>query len=132
MIKKQVNYYLKNYKINRMKHRAELGTLQDDTGVNGVPYQKFQSSNIFFWYGEYRVNESQNTVNATETPIQNIKAIAVKHDFVQKHIDIFNTFNVIKLSDGVFTILSINSDDQVNGLDVLTIQHSTNEGIQQT
>lgn len=114
-----------------MKHRAELGTLKDDTDMNGVPIQKFQSSNMPFWYGEYRVNESQNTVDATETPIQNIKTIAVKHDFVQKHIDIFNTFNVIKLSDGVFTILNINSDDSVNGLDVLTIQRSTNEGVQQ-
>lgn len=114
-----------------MKHRAELGILKDDTDMNGVPIQKFQSSNMPFWYGEYRVNESQNTVDATETPIQKIKTIAVKHDFVQKNIDIFNTFNVIKLSDGVFTILNINSDDSVNGLDVLTIQRSTNEGVQQ-
>ena len=34
----------------------------------------------------------------------------------------FEQFNVLKLEDGVFDILSINSDDQVNGLDVLTIK----------
>lgn len=111
---------------------AKLGTLEYDSDINGAPTQKFQSSNIIFWYGEFRVSASQNTAFTAEAPTQKTKAIAVKHDFVQNHIDLFDNFNVIKLPDGIFTILSINSDDEVNGLDVLTIQRSTNEGIQQS
>lgn len=125
MIKKQVNYYLKNYKINRMKHQATLGTFVDDEDTNGVPYQKFQSSNISFWYGEYRININQQSVepNSDSTLlISSIKNITVRHDFVQKNIKMFEQFNVLKLKDGVFDILSIDSDDQVNGLDVLTIK----------
>ena len=115
-----------------MKHKATLGTLQDGTDENGVPYQTFQSSNISFWYGEYRMKTSQGVIDATGTPIKNIRQIVVKHEFVQQNINLFNEFSVIKIPDGVFTILDINSDDEVNGLDVLTIQRSTNDGIQQT
>lgn len=115
-----------------MKHLATLGTLQDGTDENGVPYQTFQSSNISFWYGEYRMNTSQGVIDATGTPIKNIRQIVVKHEFVQQNINLFNEFSVIKIPDGVFTILDINSDDEVNGLDVLTIQRSSNDGIQQT
>lgn len=108
-----------------MKHLATLGTLEDNTDENGVPYQTFQSSNISFWYGEYRMNINQQNVepNSDSTLlISSIKNITVRHEFVQKNIKMFEQFNVLKLKDGVFDILSINSDDQVNGLDVLTIK----------
>lgn len=108
-----------------MKHLAILGTLKDDNDVNGVPYQKFQSSNISFWYGEYRININQQNVepNSDSTLlISSIKNITVRHEFVQKHIKMFDQFNVLKLKDGVFDVLSINPDDQVNGLDVLTLK----------
>ncbi len=108
-----------------MKHRAELGILKDDTDMNGVPYQKFQSSNISFWYGEYRTSINQDNVepNADSTLlISSIKNITVRHEFVQKNIKMFDQFSALKLEDGVFDILNINSDDQVNGLDVLTIK----------
>ena len=108
-----------------MKHLATLGTLKDDADENGVPYQTFQSSNISFWYGEYRMNINQQNVepNSDSTLlISSIKNITVRHEFVQKNIKMFEQFNVLKLEDGVFDILSINSDDQVNGLDVLTIK----------
>ena len=116
---------MRNYNINRLKHKAILGTLEDDTDMNGVPYQTFQSSNISFWYGEYRMNINQQNVepNSDSTLlISSIKNITVRHEFVQKNIKMFEQFNVLKLEDGVFDILSINSDDQVNGLDVLTIK----------
>ncbi len=118
---------MKNYKTSRIKHIGQIGTLTNDYDINGVPDYKFKSSNLPFWYVNFRVNASQSAT----TPIQNTKIIAVKHDFIQKNIDLFNKYSVIKLSDGIFTILSINSDDSVNGLDVLTIQRSTNEGVQQ-
>lgn len=108
-----------------MKHLATLGTLEDDTDENGVPYQTFQSSNISFWYGEYRININQQNVepNSDSTLlISSIKNITVRHEFIQKNIKMFEQFNVLKLEDGVFDILAINSDDQVNGLDVLTIK----------
>lgn len=116
---------MRNYNINRLKHKATLGTLKDDTDENGAPYQTFQSSNISFWYGEYRINITQQNVepNSNSTLlISSIKNITVRHEFVQKNIKMFEQFNVLKLEDGVFDILSINSDDQVNGLDVLTIK----------
>ena len=108
-----------------MKHLATLGTLKDDNDMNGVPYQKFQSSNISFWYGEYRTSINQDNVepNADSTLlISSIKNITVRHEFVQKNIKMFDQFSALKLEDGVFDILNINSDDQVNGLDVLTIK----------
>lgn len=93
--------------------------------MNGVPYQKFKSSDISFWYGEYRINVSQQNVEPDSDStllISSIKNITVRHEFVQKNIKMFEQFNVLKLEDGVFDILNINSDDQVNGLDVLTIK----------
>lgn len=116
---------MKGYKINRIKHLAILGTFEDNTDMNGVPYQKFKSSGISFWYGEYRINVSQQNVepNSDSTLlISSIKNITVRHEFVQKNIKMFEQFNVLKLEDGIFDILNINSDDQVNGLDVLTIK----------
>ena len=108
-----------------MKHLATLGTLKDDADENGVPYQTFQSSNISFWYGEYRMNINQQNVEPNSDSmllISSIKNITVRHEFIQKNIKMFEQFNVLKLEDGVFDILAINSDDQVNGLDVLTIK----------
>lgn len=108
-----------------MKHLAKLGTLKDDNDLNGVPYQKFQSSNISFWYGEYRTSINQDNVepNSDSTLlISSTKNITVRHEFIQKNIKMFDQFSVLKLEDGVFDILNINSDDQVNGLDVLTIK----------
>lgn len=117
-----------------MKHLAILGTLEDDTDENGVPYQTFQSSNISFWYGEYRMNINQQNVepNSDSTLlISSIKNITVRHEFIQKNIKMFEQFNVLKLKDGVFDILSINSDDQVNGLDVLTIKKDHMDAVDQ-
>lgn len=117
-----------------MKHLATLGTLEDNTDMNGVPYQTFQSSNISFWYGEYRMNINQQNVepNSNSTLlISSIKNITVRHEFVQKNIKMFEQFNVLKLEDGVFDILSINSDDQVNGLDVLTIKKDHMDAVDQ-
>lgn len=118
---------MKNYKTSRIKHIGQLGTLTNDYDINGAPDYKFKSSNLPFWYGNFRVNASQSAT----TPIQNTKIIAVKHDFIQKNIDLFNKYSVIKLSDGVFTILDINSDDLVNGIDLLTIQRSLSSGVEQ-
>lgn len=107
-----------------MKHKATLGTFQDDIDdINGVPNQKFKSSNISFWYGNFKTNTNQDVApSAEDSTISSVNAITVRHDFVQKNIKMFEQFNVLKLEDGVFDILSINSDDQVNGLDVLTIK----------
>lgn len=109
-----------------MKHKATLGTFEDDIDdINGVPNQKFKSSNISFWYGNFKTNTNQDNIapsSDSTLKISSINAITVRHDFVQKNIKMFEQFNVLKLEDGVFDILSINSDDQVNGLDVLTIQ----------
>ena len=80
---------MRNYNINRLKHKATLGTLQDGTDENGVPYQTFQSSNISFWYGEYRMNITQQNVepNSNSTLlISSIKNITVRHEFIYSHI----------------------------------------------
>ena len=105
-----------------MKHLATLGTFEDITDVDGAPYQKFQSSNISFWYGEYRIQQNVEPSPDSKLLISSIKNITVRHEFVQNNIKMFEQFNVLKLEDVVFDILNINSDDQVNGLDVLTIK----------
>ena len=106
---------MKKYKINRIKHKAYIGTFQETTDENDNTVYEFQAVGEPIWYGEYRVAYTQNPYTNTPEPIKKAKTIVIRHDTT------VNSGAILKLGNSCYKIQDIEPDDEVNGLDILTL-----------
>lgn len=109
---------MKNYNINRLKHIAEIGTFKDGEQYNpntGMPIKTFMATKSL-WFGEYRVKIVQKPYANEPYRVNQQKLIVIRHDTSVE------TNQIIKIQHSFYRIIDIETDDTVNGLDVLTLQ----------
>lgn len=115
---------MRNYKINRLKHKGQLGTYNekmDDNGFaitdqNGMPSFEFKPKGEPIWYGEYKVAMSQEPYSNEPISVQTSRTIVIRHDTT------INSGDIIKIETGYYRIVNIEPDDEVNGLDIVTLE----------
>lgn len=115
---------MKNYKINRLKYKAQIGTFKDSEQYNqntGMPLKTFVATKSL-WFGEYRVKIAQKPYANEPYRVNTTKLIVIRHDTK------ISTDQIVKIQDSLYRIVDIEPDsDTINGLDVLTLQSfSTN------
>ena len=105
---------MRNYNINRLKHKAKLGIIEQGEDDNGMPTNIFKAQRDI-WFGEYRVSITQNPFATTLVHTQNTRTVVIRHDTTVK------TWQVLEINGLDYQITSIEPDDEVNGLDILTL-----------
>ena len=105
---------MKNYNINRLKHKAKLGIIEQGEDDNGMPTNIFKAQRDI-WFGEYRVSITQNPFATTPVHTQNTRTVVIRHDTTVK------TWQVLEINGLDYQITAIEPDDEVNGLDILTL-----------
>lgn len=105
---------MKNYKINRLKHKAELGTFKQYINGNGVPVNTFVVDREI-WFGEYHVKITQKPYSNEPFRVQTQKLIVIRHDTTVK------TSQIIKIENSCYRVIDMEPDDEVNGFDILTL-----------
>lgn len=105
---------MRNYNINRLKHKAKLGTIDQDEGKNGMPINVFKAQRDI-WFGEYRFSITQDPFATTPVGARNTRAVVIRHDTTVK------TWQALEINDLDYQITDIEPDDEVNGLDILTL-----------
>lgn len=105
---------MRNYNINRLKHKAKLGTIEQGEDDNGMPTNVFKAQREV-WFGEYRVSITQNPFVTTPVHAQNTRTVVIRHDIT------VNTKQVLEINGLDYRIINNEPDDQVNGLDILTL-----------
>lgn len=105
---------MRNYNINRLKHKAKLGIIEQGEDDNGMPTNIFKAQRDI-WFGEYRVSITQNPFVTTPVHTQNTRTVVIRHDTTVK------TWQVLEINGLDYQITAIEPDDEVNGLDILTL-----------
>lgn len=105
---------MRNYNINRLKHKGQLGTIEQGEDQNGMPTNVFKSQRDL-WFGEYRASITQNPFVTTPVHAQNTRTVVIRHDTT------VNTKQVLEINGLDYRITDIEPDDEVNGLDILTL-----------
>lgn len=105
---------MRNYNINRLKHKAKLGTIEQGEDDNGMPTNVFKAQREV-WFGEYRVSITQNQFATTPVGAQNTRTVVIRHETTVK------TWQALEINGLDYQITAIEPDDQVNGLDILTL-----------
>ncbi len=67
------------------------------------------------WFGVYRVSITQNPFSTTLDHTQNTHTVVIRHDTTVK------TWQVLEINGLDYQITAIEPDDEVNGLDILTL-----------
>lgn len=104
---------MKDYDLKRMKYRVEFGKYKNSGPEAGsavfVPMAKV-------WCGLYKLSTSQIiAAGSTLEGMDHTKLIAIRH----KDLD---EFTHAMFNDDLYTIQKIESDDSLNGFDVVSLQ----------
>ncbi|MDA5388781.1 phage head closure protein [Loigolactobacillus backii] len=107
---------MKKYDLPRMKQRADFGTVKSVLNENTGNYVKQFVCQYSLWYGSFTKTITQSYAADGNLNLTDTVAIIIRHNpNINKSLE-------VRINDVAYSIVDINSDDQVNAFDVVIVK----------
>ena len=104
-----------NYDISRLKYKVQFGTIQSVENDNTGDYSQQFVPQVTCWCGKYTQTQTQQyTLMGNDQ--QDLITIAIRHNSAVKES------LVAKLNGVQYNVAAVNSDDQLNAFDTVTLK----------